>query len=1760
MAGIKFDITGDNSNVLNAFRGVQDGVRRTQQVVESSGKSIEDVFDKIKSLANTAFVGFTAKEFITTLANVRGEFQQLEVAFNTMLGSKEKANALMGQLVELAATTPFDLKGVASGAKQLLAYGLEADKVTDTMRRLGDIAAGLGLQIGDLAWLYGTTLTQGRMYTEDLNQFTGRGIPMIAELAKQFGVAESEVKQLVTDGKVGFPQVEQAIKNLTDEGGKFGGLMEAQSHTIIGQISNIKDSIDMAFNELGQQSEGIINTALSGVSFLVEHWQQVGEAIVTAAGAIGLYKAQMVAMSAMNTATANLGYDAEIAQLQKIVPLKQQAASTDLQEAVANGSLTQAKAEHIAAMREEAAAYVAELQQKTAAAQASYNEATAIAAQRALELEAAEDKVSACQQAYDAALQLGDAMKITTAEENLNIAAVERNTAAKQLQTARNNVATASKAAETAATEANTAAQTLNTSKTAADTAAKGVWASVVTLCKRVQDAWNASMLSSPLFWIAAAIAGATFAVYKLVTAETAHEKAIRKTNEAWDEFNGKLQERQSKIESLIRTIQDETATEFQQAEAYQQLSILAPQLTDKYSQAALATVDFADAQKQVAASMDEAKYDEVKNKVEEYTQAVAKWKEQISSDLRYNGGKNAIFLSDQLEQSQSALDQWESKLTNIIYLRRQAEEDARPIEVRLKEAEDNQAVRQSIFDFYDRAITLAYEFQEGNENINYATGQSNLDEFIANAEKELDALRKKQEDNPMDLNLRLEEQEKTKILNSIIAMKNEWEANGSLVIPFTFQADYKSAQTALNNAKKRFNYLTGQYENTATVADEVKTARENINKLTADIQGLRKGTILPEVGKTVEKAINEKTKELQSAQRTLETLTGQKPQTDKQRQSSARKAENERKREEEKRKRAQEQLNNDLLSLEQKNIDDGIALQKEGTKKRLAEIDNDYKKRIAEIERQEAEFKKKNKEAGITGLGADGLTKEQQNALQEAAYNAAKERERQTNEVYAAEAQAMRDYLKEYGTFQQQKLAIAEEYAEKIKNAQSEGERLSLLAERDRALQQTEINAIKQNIDWGSVFGDFGTMFRDQLQPTIDRLRQIAGSDTFKQSSLEEQQVLYELIEKLENANAAWDSDIFKRVSDDMKAYQEAMRGYAAAVDKARIAEEKLTDAQSTLDVAKRGGLSQEIINAAQIAVDEAQESFNAASEEVRTFGAQVQETTTLLNSSAAEAKAMFENLSDGLQGLASGSLEGIGQGIMSLDKLALFGKKGELTKDAGNAIAKGFQSLLGKDSQAAKTLSAALGDSGLAGEIISAILGMLDMLADGGIGGITSNLADTVLGSVNGILDDLFSGGIITKPVKSLVDGLGGILDTVTFGGFSSWGNNVAETKETIERLNTRNEALIDSLDRLNETMNEANGAAESVDAAEQAKKYQQEINENYRDIAAARAGYQGKHHSWSKYFNDWLEEEMFSGIDGFYGERDREIKRKMNDIAGFEIKSRTDFLSITPEQMAEMLADVDIRELIESIGKGGYGAKMLAALEDYADQAGKIEEIDNSLRETLTQISFDSMYDSFIDTLMDMDASAEDFADDFSEYMMRALLSNQVGTMFKDRLQEWYTAFAEAMEDGVLSTEEGGELDQLREEWNDIVADAMAERDKLAEATGYDSTSSSASQQQASSKGYETMSQDMAGELSGRFTAIYEADLRIIDIFTNALAAMSALSSVATDCNIELRNILNQQVVTNSHLEDIAKYTKPILELGGKLDSIISNTNRI
>lgn len=277
---------------------IQTEMRRTAKVAEESGTGLDKFADRLGKLAASMGLAFGAKELVQNLVKIRGEFQQLDVAFRTMLGSAEKADALMSQLVRTAATTPFDLQGVAQGAKQLLAYGIAAEDVNDTLVRCGDVAAGLSIPLNDLVYLYGTTMTQGRMFTQDLRQFQGRGIPIAEELAKVLGTTTDKLDDMVTAGRVTSDVFQQAFNNMTSAGSRFGGLMDEQSKTITGQISNIEDAIDVMFNKLGQQSEGIINTTLSGVSYIVEHYEQFGRMLLGLVATYGAYKAAVMTVAA----------------------------------------------------------------------------------------------------------------------------------------------------------------------------------------------------------------------------------------------------------------------------------------------------------------------------------------------------------------------------------------------------------------------------------------------------------------------------------------------------------------------------------------------------------------------------------------------------------------------------------------------------------------------------------------------------------------------------------------------------------------------------------------------------------------------------------------------------------------------------------------------------------------------------------------------------------------------------------------------------------------------------------------------------------------------------------------------------------------------------------------------------------------------------------------------------------------------------------------------------------------------------------------------------------------------------------------------------------------------------------------------------------------------------------------------------------------------------------------------------------------------
>ena len=254
--GFKATLDIDDFNVSAATmeRHIKDFSNTAAQEAAAVEDSFQQMAEKAGQYISYYLIGQGMNNLVSSIVSVRGQFQQLELAFGTMLGSTAKATDLMQQMVDTAAKTPFGLMGVAEGAKQLLAYGVSADKVNDTLVRLGNIASGLSIPLNDIVYLYGTTMVQGRLYAQDVRQFTGRGIPLVKELAEKYHTTADNINAMVSAGKIGFPDVEEVLNKMTNAGGQFYQLMEKQSSSLTGQIANLEDAWDSALNSFGEQT------------------------------------------------------------------------------------------------------------------------------------------------------------------------------------------------------------------------------------------------------------------------------------------------------------------------------------------------------------------------------------------------------------------------------------------------------------------------------------------------------------------------------------------------------------------------------------------------------------------------------------------------------------------------------------------------------------------------------------------------------------------------------------------------------------------------------------------------------------------------------------------------------------------------------------------------------------------------------------------------------------------------------------------------------------------------------------------------------------------------------------------------------------------------------------------------------------------------------------------------------------------------------------------------------------------------------------------------------------------------------------------------------------------------------------------------------------------------------------------------------------------------------------------------------------------
>nr|WP_314752132.1 tape measure protein [uncultured Capnocytophaga sp.] len=299
-----FQVRADQSQIQKDVEAIKKQFEQMTRKAVEEGKKQADVWQTLLKGATAYFTLQGAQSFISQMVAVRSQFQQLEISFGTMLKSKEKANELMAQLTDLAAKTPFGLEEVSEGAKKLLAFQVPAQEVTETLRRMGDVASGLGVPMGQLIHVYGQVKSQGKLMTNDLYQFMNAGIPIIAELSKVVGKSETEIKDMVSAGKIGFTEIQAVIKNMTNEGGLFYNLMAEQSKSLGGQISNLKDNFDQMLNEIGKASEGIVSGAIKGVSFLVENYETIGKLIAGLIVSYGTYRAALIATAAVQQVVA----------------------------------------------------------------------------------------------------------------------------------------------------------------------------------------------------------------------------------------------------------------------------------------------------------------------------------------------------------------------------------------------------------------------------------------------------------------------------------------------------------------------------------------------------------------------------------------------------------------------------------------------------------------------------------------------------------------------------------------------------------------------------------------------------------------------------------------------------------------------------------------------------------------------------------------------------------------------------------------------------------------------------------------------------------------------------------------------------------------------------------------------------------------------------------------------------------------------------------------------------------------------------------------------------------------------------------------------------------------------------------------------------------------------------------------------------------------------------------------------------------------
>lgn len=1387
------------------------------------------------------------------IIRVRGEFQAADTAIQTLLGSKEKADALMAQVREYAKVSPLEFSDVTSATQMMLGFNIEAERVPRYLQAIGDVSMGNTQKFNSLTLAFSQMSAAGKLMGQDLNQMINAGFNPLQIMSERTGKSIATLKDEMSKGAISAEMVQQAFIDATSAGGRFYNMSENASKEINGRLSMMKDAMDSVFNELGQKSEGVIMKGIQMTTSLIENYETVGKVL---AGLMVTYGTYRTAVMLTTIATS----------------------------------------------------------------------------------------------------------KHTIAEVALTNARI---------------------------------------------------------LARKAQLALNAAMLTNPYVLLATAVVGLGAAMWTFYDSATEAEKAQRRFNEQQEEAKKLEDERKRKIDGLIQSSRDIALTDLQRGES---LAELRKEYREIFAQYDIETIKLAD---------------------------ILKLKQQIAEEDAKRAGEEQTKRFTELNK-QIAAEEFNVTM-------KQGTQAARESKKKLEKL------------YADRDVML----QEKGKGIS--------EQFISNL-KDVDI-------SKFDRYIsELEKRIKGKGENGTVKFRLPIDVQGTLSDEAIYNV--KDIKTLIDTAKSAKQTRIDSEKNKTTYKQDYEKAKKDWEDAQKKLSEIEK-----DKSKFTSKQYEEAKKRKETTEKAYKDLGGITGNALSKQEKAAKKQ-----------KKDQQKSAEQLLSIHRQNQQAEIDLMKEGAEKKIKQIDLDYQKELDTIKKHEKELSERQ---------GGKLTQEQSTDISARYTNAENKRDKAiadvTKEQLKTEQQALNDYLKEYGTFQQQKLAITQEYAEKIKKAQEESggnsAQVKLLEkQRDIAIQNKETEIVKANIDWVTVFGEFGSMFSDMIKSALEEAKKYIRTDEFNNSDQASQKSLIDAINQMEKSLGGTGGVNFKKLGQDVKAYQTAEQNRINAVEIETEALDKLQKAQEDYTKAQQDGTEEEK-QATANALDIARQNADIASVNVKTQTDIANQAQRNVTDTATKLKASMENLLGGLQQISSGGLYNAYSGIIK--------------------TVNGFKDVIGKTSESLKEVP-----------IVGWILSIIDVLKDG-LSNLVGGLLDAVLNAVSGIISDVLSGDLFVTIGRSLRDGIGNILNAISFGGFNSLfgiGGNKKEVEEAINRLTDRNETLQTAIEDLTDVMESSKGT-KSVAAYADAKKLQKETEDNYKRIAQEQARYSSAHHSWNYYWGGFNQEEI--------SRLSNQIGRNWNG----------DIWSLSPEEMKMLRSNVDMWEKIQNAGKGDYGERISEKLDDYIDQAGKMEELTNKLYEGLTGISFDSMYDSFIDNLMDMKYDAKAAAEDISEYFMRAMLSNKIGELYNDKLEGWWKKFGAAMEDNELTKTE---REALQDEYMQYIEEAMKLRDELAAATGYDKISQESTSQSSTSRGFGTeMTHEDAGELSGRFTALQIAgeEIKTQNIAqTQSLNLLTARADAILSMNTETRNIADdtRNLIAQSYLELVqisentgnsAKYLKDI-----------------